>query len=459
MVSGMVSGLPIYGIEAMLNDAKVKAAKPRDKSYRLTDSGQLYLQVQPTGSRLWRMNYSYRSAATGALQQKTLALGAYPAVTLLEARKQRDAAKELLRQGIDPGVQRKLAVETNTTDTSSTFEVVARRWWEKQCKRWSKVHAADVLASLEANVFPAIGSLPITSIRTPTVLAALEKVERRGAVETAHRLRSRISSVFVYAIGAGLAESDPAAGMGKALQPKPKAKKQPAVTTLPQLRQMLIDCEAERCRAGTKLALRFLALTAVRPGELRQARWDQFEGLDGEAPLWRIPASAMKGDESRKAEAEGDHLVPLAPEAVAVLRVMHGISGDLDLVFPGERHPHRPISENTLRALLIRAGYYQRHVPHGFRAGFSTLMNERAERKWREAGGLGASPDRAIIDLMLAHVPDGVSGSERAYNRAAYMPRRRELACEWAGLLLADFWPPEIHLGQPIRYAATGPGR
>ena len=160
----------------------------------------------------------------------------------------------------------------------------------------------------------------------------------------------------------------------------------------------------------------------------------------------------MKGDLDRKEEVEGDHLVPLATQSVHLLRVLRQLTGDLPHLFPSERHPHKPISENTLRALLIRAGYYQRHVPHGFRAAFSTIMNERAK-------ALGNDGDRAIIDLMLAHIPEGTSGSEGSYNRAAYMPRRRELAQEWADMLVGDFWPPEIHLGQPVRYAATGPGR
>jgi integrase len=155
---------------------------------------------------------------------------------------------------------------------------------------------------------------------------------------------------------------------------------------------MLVDCEAERCRAHTKLALRLLALTAVRPNEIHGARWDEFEDLDGEEPLWRIPAHRMKGDVDRKAEEDGDHLVPLAPQAVDVLKAMMPLTGDLELVFPSDRHVHRPMSENTLRALLIRAGYYQRHVPHGFRSAFSTIMNERVERAWREAGHATASP-------------------------------------------------------------------
>ena len=434
----------------MLNDAKVKAAKPRDKDYRLGDSGQLYLQVSKAGGKHWRMNYTFGRNAQGKPVQKTLAFGSYPDVSLVAARGERDKAKALLRDGKDPAVQRKVDALASVDEQTNTFEVVARAWHEKRKARWSKIHASDVIKSLEKAVFPKIGALPISTVRAPKLLEVLSAVEDGGAIETAHRIRSRISSVFVYAIAAGLAEADPAASLGKALKPKPRSKKQPAITSFDGVQQMLLDAEAERCRAGTKLALRLLALTAVRPGELRGARWAEFEDLEGPNPLWRIPSERMKGDDVRKAEEGGDHLVPLAPASVAVLKVLQRLTGDLELVFPGERHPHKPMSENTLRALLIRAGYHQRHVPHGFRAAFSTIMNERAKAAGRDG-------DRPIIDLMLAHVPkDKVEG---AYNRADYMARRRELAGEWAELLVGDFWPPEAHLGQPIRFAATGPGR
>ncbi|EJU12391.1 phage integrase, partial [Sphingomonas sp. LH128] len=223
------------------------------------------------------------------------------------------------------------------------------------------------------------------------------------------------------------------------------------------VRQMLVDCEAERCRASTKFAMRFIALTAVRPNEVHGARWDELHDLDGKDPRWVIPAARMKGDEDRKAEEDGDHIVPLSRQALEVLDAARLVTGHFPLIFPSERNPFKPMSENTLRALLIRGGYGGRHVPHGFRAAFSTIMNERADREWRAGGHRGASPDRAIIDLMLAHVQD--NKVEGAYNRAGYLERRRELAQEWADLLTADFWEPEVHLGQPIRYAHNGPAR
>jgi integrase len=444
----------------MLNDAKVKAAKGRAAPYRLGDSGQLYLQVSPSGGRHWRMNYTYGRSAKDPTKpaQKTLSFGSYPAVSLTEARKKRDDAKAQLAAGNDPAIEKKTSSTERAAANANTLRVVAEAWFAKKKVTWAPRHAAKVWQSIEENVLPEIGDLPITSIKAPKLLAILTDVEARGAIETAHRLRQRLSAVFVYAIAAGLAESDPAASLGKALSAKPRVKPQPSIidglrdqgARIAATREMLEKCEAERCRATTKLALRLLALTAVRPGELGGARWAEFEHLDGQEPLWRIPAARMKGDEDRKAEADGDHLVPLAPQAVAILRALKTLTGDLALVFPGERHLHKPMSENTLRQLLIRAGYYQRHVPHGFRAAFSTIMNERLKAE-------GKGDDRAVVDLMLAHVPG--NKVEGAYNRAAYMPRRREIACEWAGLLLDGFVSPEKHLGQPMRYATTGAGR
>lgn len=431
----------------MLTDAKIKAAKPREKPYRLTDTGQLYLQVSPAGGRHWRMNYTYgRSAKDPAKPaQKTLAFGSYPAVTLLDARRRRDEAKDLLRQGRDPAVEKRIEIRARVDATGNTFESVARRWHDLKKPGWNVVHANDVITSLERDIFPLIGDLPITSLKAPKLLEVLQLVEKRGAIETAHRLRQRLSAVFVYGIASGACEADPAASLNKALKEVPRSKKQPSIidglrdqdARLAAVRKMLADCEAERCRATTKLAMRFIALTAVRPGELHGARWDEFEGVDwtdtaAAAPeaLWVIPAERMKGDKDRKAEEEGEHRVPLARQAVETLRVLRQLTGRLALVFPGERHVHREMSENTLRALLIRAGYYQRHVPHCFRAAFSTIMNERLKEQ-------GRGDDRAVVDLMLAHIPE--NKVEGAYNRAAYMPRRREIAQEWTGILLEGF--------------------
>lgn len=441
----------------MLTDAKCKAAKAADRPYKLADAEQLYLYVSAAGGRSWRMNYTFPDAQ-GKRVQRTLTLGAYPRMSLVAARAERDRAKDLLRRGLDPAVERKLATKAQAADSANTLELVARRWHALKAPGWSTVHAADVLDQLDADIFAAIGDLPITTIKAPKLLEVLNVVQERGAIERAHRLRSNLSAIFVYAIAAGVAETDPAASLGKALKAKPKAKPQPSIidrkpnldAQITAVRQLLIDVEAQRCRAVTKLAMRFHALTAVRPNEVGHARWSEIEDLDGPAPLWRIPAERMKGNKERKAEHGGAHLVPLSTHAVAVLRVLQRLTGDLPLLFPSDRHLHRPISENTLRALLIRAGYYQRHVPHGWRAAFSTIMNDRAKL-------VGQDGDRAVIDLMLAHVPG--NKVEGAYNRAAYLPRRREIAQDWADLLVGDMWPPETHIGEPIRFATVWPNR
>ncbi|NBC35513.1 integrase arm-type DNA-binding domain-containing protein [Novosphingobium sp. FSY-8] len=439
---------------AGLTDTRLRNAKATGKAYKLTDGEQLYLHVSATGGRSWRMNYQFGRNGQGKPAQKTLTIGPYPAISLKDARAARDVAKALLAKGVEP---KPSDLFRKGDAARMTFGEMGRAWYKLQAKRWSTVHAQNVLDRLDIDVYPYLAARPITDITAAEVYAVLQRIVDRGAIETAHRVCQRISAIFIYAVAKGEVLNDPAAKLVIALPPVPKSKKQPAIIDLDALRQLMVDCEAERCRASTKLALRFLALTAVRANELHDARWSEMEGLDGDAPLWRIPAARMKGDKDRKAEEDGDHLVPLAPEAVAILRCMEQLTGDLELIWPSDRHPHKPMSENTLRALLIRAGYYQRHVPHGFRSAFSTIMNERCERAWRDAGHKGASPDRAIIDLMLAHVPkDQVEG---AYNRASYMDRRRELACEWAQILMQSMWPPEVHMGQPIRWAASGPGR
>lgn len=441
---------------AVLTDAKIKAAKPRETAYKLSDSGQLFLHVSTAGGRQRRMNYTFGRNERGRPAQKTLTFGTYPQMTLVEARARRDEAKRMLREGRDPAVERRVAVTAPETH-ANTFEKVARRWHAINLPRWSRVHAADIMNSFENDVFPYIGALPIASIKPPKVLEMLARVEDRGAIDTAKRIRQRVSAVFVFGISAGLCETDPAAIVRAALKPIVLRGEQPSIIDghddldprVRAVRQMLIDAEAERCRAVTKLALRLLALTAVRPGELRGARWDEMQDLDGPEPLWRIPAARMKSELARKAEKGGDHLVPLSWQAVDVLKAMRKLTGQGPLVFPNERHIHKPLSENAIGYLLNRAGYHHKHVPHGCRAAFSTIMNEKAKiEKHHE--------DRAIIDLMLAHVPkDKVEG---AYNRAAFMPRRREIAREWADIALGDFWPAAIHFGaaNPVQGPTSG---
>jgi integrase len=412
----------------MLTDAKIRAAKPRPKAYKLTDTNRLFVFVSPTGGKLWRWNYEFDG------RQKVLSFGPWPKVSLVDARLKRDEAYEILKGMRDPAVVKKLRLEEALEASRQTFERIARQWFEMNRSRWAVIHQGDVIRSLERDVFKTIGKLPIADISPPLVLAVLREIEARGAIETAKRVRQRISAVFVFAIALGLLKEDPAEKLGAVLKPLRKGR-QPAITDLVPLRKMIIAAEEDRARPVTRLALRLLALTAVRPSELRGAEWCEFEELNGKLPLWRIPSARMKGDLDRKDELDGDHLVPLPPQALAVLRALWPLTGAGEILFPNARFGNKPMSENAIGYLLNRAGYHGHHVPHGFRAAFSTIMNEWAERE-------GKDHDRKVIDLMLAHVP--TEKVEGAYNRAAYMPRRRELATVWADMLCEGLPDPVV---------------
>ena len=311
----------------MLTDAKVRAAKPRDKAYKLSDASRLYLLVTPSGGKLWRWNYEYDG------KQKSMAFGAWPLVSLAVAREKRDEAYTLLCEGHDPAVAKRLRIEANLEAGRQTFERVAREWHDNAKAQWAAIHASDIIRSLERDVFPTIGTLPIAQLTPPLVLGVLREIEARGSIETAKRIRQRISAVFVYAIAQGIAQNDPAEKLGAVLKPLRKGR-QPAITELAPLRKMILVAEQDYARPITRLALRFLALTAVRPSEMRGARWDEFEDLNGKEPLWRIPSSRMKGDLDRKDEVDGDHLVPLTPQAIAVLKALWPLTGAVPCCSP-----------------------------------------------------------------------------------------------------------------------------
>jgi integrase len=429
---------------SVLTDMKVRQAKARASDYKLADSGGLHLLVTRNGFKSWRFRYRFGP------KEKRLVFGSYPEMTLAEARDRRDEARRMLREHRDPVVEalkRRLAA---AADQEATFEKIARDWHELQEPRWTPIHASEVLKSLEAEVFPYLGALPIKEIEAPIVLAVLRKIEARGALETAKRVRQRMSAVFVHGISAGVCKDDPAFIVARAMRPAKKKSRQPAITSLDGLVELLRKVEATGASPVTTVASRLLALTAVRPGVLRAAVWSEFEGIDwdspepelAEAPLWRVPSARMKLVLERKDDEEFEHLVPLSRQAVQALAAIRPLTRRLKLVFPSNRHLHRPLSENGIGYLYNRAGYHGRHVPHGWRAAFSTIMNERAERMKR-AG------DRAVVDLMLAHVP--TNKVEGAYNRAAYMERRREIAQEWADLLTERLAPAADLLKGPRR--------
>ncbi|WP_100960426.1 integrase arm-type DNA-binding domain-containing protein [Bosea sp. FBZP-16] len=414
----------------MLTDAQIRKAKAADKAFKLTDGAGLHLFVTPAGGKHWRYRYEFGG------KEKLLSLGPYPALSLLDARKARDEAKSTLRTGKDPSITKKLQRLAGAASAATTFESVSREWHALQKSGWVERHAFDVLDSLEREVFPKLGSVPISEIGAQETIAVLREIESRGANETARRVRQRMSAVFVYAISTGRAEGDPAAVVQKAMAPLIKGR-QPAVTDLAAARVMLNKVEAEHAHPVTKLALRILALTAVRPGALAETPWVEWAELTGPQPMWLIPAARMKLKLRQKSDEARDHLVPLSRQAVEAIEALRKVSGRGPLAFPNTRHAHKPMSENAMGYLLHRAGYHGHHVPHGWRSTFSSVMNERFKA------------DKAIIDLMLAHVPE--NKVEGAYNRALHIDRRRELAQEWADLILEGAKPADELLLGPRR--------
>lgn len=408
----------------MLTDAACREAKPGSKERKLTDAHGLYLSVLPSGFKGWRFKYRYGG------KEKRLVFGAYPLISLKLARAKRDDARRSLAAGIDPAEVKRSAKARAAAGTS--FKEIALAWHKQKRSSLVPRYAAEVLRRLQADAFPAIGRVAIGEIDAPKVLALLRKIEARGARTMAHEVRGHLSEIFVWAISAGLAQTDPAATVRKALAPV-NAGRRAAVVTIGEARELVQAIDAlRRARVLTKLASRLLALTAVRPGVLRLAERSEFSDLDGKEPTWRIPATKMKLSLARKGDSVWDFTVPLSPAAAATARAAAAASRHRTWLFPGPSNTG-PISDSTLSQLYLDAGYRGRHVPHGWRASFSTIMNERAAQQDRPG-------DRAIIDLMLAHQPEGV---EAAYNRAAYMQRRRALATEWSELLLEGLPEPD----------------
>lgn len=414
----------------MLTEAQIKRAKPAETAFRLTDGGGLHLFITPAGGKLWRMRYEFGG------KEKLLSIGPYPAISLVEARRARDAAKDEVRAGKDPALRKKMGKLTTAKHVSETFEIIAREWYELQRPQWVQRHAADVIDSLEKEVFPHIGSAPIRDISVPQVMGVLRLIEARKAIETARRVRQRVSAVFVYGIATGRAEADPAAIVKGAMAPLKKGR-QPAIVDLGKAREMLQRADAEAAHPVTKLALRILALTSMRPGTIASTPWAEWPEEIADSALWRVSAERMKLRLHHKEDEARDHLAPLSWQALEAIAALRSLTGRGPLAFPNTRHSHKPMSENAMGYLLNRAGYHQKHVPHGWRATFSSVMNERFPA------------DKPVIDLMLAHVPkDKVEG---AYNRALHLDRRRELAQLWADLILEGAVPASELLTGPRR--------
>jgi hypothetical protein len=403
-----------------LTDAACRKAIPGDRDRKLSDSGSLYLLIKPTGTKSWRWKFRFGG------KEKQLVLGRYPEMSLAQARLARDGARALVAAGTDPTLVRKQEKAKAREEQLHTFEITARAWHAERKVTLAPRYADQILDRLEADVFPQFGAIAIRQVTAPMVLAAIRKIEARGAKEMAHRVRLHISDVFVWAIASGLAEGDPAAIIQKALKPRTKRLRHALVNIVDARALLTASREAASTWWATKLASQLLAFTAARPGVVRMAEPAEFEDLDGEQPIWRIPASKMKLTRERKEDVTYEFVIPLSRQGVTIAKAAIANSLSRRWLFPGYGGGHQPISDSTLSKHYRDLGYAGRHVPHGWRATFSTIMNELAAEEEREK-------DREIIDMMLAHIKEGV---EPAYNRAAYMPRRREIAQAWADMLM-----------------------
>lgn len=402
----------------MLSDTACRKAAATGETYRLTDGLGLYLHVTPAGHKSWRMGYWF------AKVKKRLVLGSYPQMSLAEAREARDEARRFVAAGTDPAVVKKQRAAAHLVSSAATFKLIADGWLNEQRPRWNGKHAKNVTEALQRDIYPVIGALPIGEVTKPIVVQMLRKIEARGAAETAKRHRQRIEEIFAYADALGYEVKNPA-DVGKALKPLARGR-WPALTEIGQLRQMLMAVESVPSHPVTKLASRFIALTSVRPGVAQTVAWSELPGEDEVDPIWIIPAERMKLSKDRKEQDAFDHHVPLSRQAVEVLAALRVLTGHGTFAFPSSLTMRRPISDSTVSKLYREAGYQGVHVPHGWRAAFSTVMNELA-MKFDRPG------DRVVIDLMLAHQQKGV---EPIYNRSLYMARRREIAQEWADLLM-----------------------
>jgi integrase len=387
----------------MLTDTAIRKVKAMGKRVRLYDGAGLYLEVVPAGGRWWRLKYRF------AGKEKLLSLGVYPEVRLADARVRCAEARKLLADGIDPSVHRRAQRTARTEKAANTFEVVAREWFEKNSPGWAPSHATRVLSRLERDVFPYIGGRPIGELAPPEVLRVLQRIENRNVLETAHRVRTDIGAVFRYAIVTGRADRDAAADLRGALKPT-NPEHFAAVTdsgTLGELLRALWGYQD-----GTPVvvaALKLAPMLFVRPGELRSAKWAD---IDLDAGEWKFTASKTKTP----------HLVPLAPQAVAILRELQPLTGRGPYVFPSARSNQRPMSNNAVTAALRRMGI-ERAVTcgHGFRATARTLLDEV----------LGYRVD--LIEAQLAHAVKDANG--RAYNRTSFLPERRKMMQGWADYL------------------------
>ncbi|WP_031482019.1 tyrosine-type recombinase/integrase [Maridesulfovibrio frigidus] len=385
-----------------LTDAKVKAVKPTIKEQTLNDGEGLSLVVSPSGRKWWRFRYQMNGKRT------MLSLGTYPYITLQEARLKRGELKSQVAKGIDPSKKRK--EDQRRTSATEGFEAISREWFGKQELGWSERHAKTTMERMEKNIFPFIGSRPISELGVQDMLSVTQRCEKRGAVETARRIRQIMSQIFRYAVAAGRVERDPAADIKGTIPPARKVKHFPSITDPKKIGPLLRAIDEFYGTLVVHCALRLAPLVFVRPGELRTAEWSE---IDFDGCEWRIPEEKMKGG--------AVHIVPLSHQAVDIFKEVYQLTGPSGYIFPSIRTTTRPMSENTINVSLRRIGYDKTEMTgHGFRSMASTLLNEHG---W----------NKDAIERQLAHTPkDKVRAS---YNYAEHLLERRKMMQAWANYL------------------------
>lgn len=386
-----------------LTDTEIKAAKPQDKDYQLYDGDGLTLLIKSSGSKLWQFRY-YRPYTKQRTKQS---FGAYPAVTLSDARKLRAESRSLLAKDIDPREYQKDQIRNSQEAKINTFQLVAERWWEVKKSTVTEDYGNDIWRSLERDVFPAIGDISVTDIKAHILVQAIQPVQARGALETVRRLCQRINEVMIYAQNTGLIDAVPSINIGKAFE-KPKKKNMPSIPP-DQLPKLMQTMRTASISLSTRCLFMWQLLTISRPAEAAEARWDE---INFETKEWKIPAARMKMNR--------EHTVPLSDAALAILELMKPFSGNREFIFPCRIKPTQPMNSQTVNAALKRAGFGGVLVSHGLRSIASTALNEQ-----------GFPPD--VIEAALAHVDK--NEVRRAYNRSDYLEQRRPMMQWWADFI------------------------
>lgn len=385
----------------MITDTAIRAAKPAEKPYKLSDERGLYLLINAAG-KYWRLDYRFDA------KRKTLALGVYPDVSLRVARERRDEARQLLANGVDPGENKKAVKAAKQERASNSFEVIAREWFDRMSVRWVDSHGGRIIRRLERDVFPWIGDRPIAELTAPELLSVVRRIEGRGAIDTAHRALQNCGQVLRYAVATGRAERDPTGDLRGALPPA-KGKHFAAVTDPTKVAELLRALDGYEGTFAVSCALRLAPLVFVRPGELRKAEWSD---IDLDAAQWRY----------RVTKTNSDHVVPLSTQALSILQELRALTGDGRYVFPGARTSARPMSDNAILAAMRRLGIPKEEMSgHGFRAMARTILDEV----------LGFRPD--FIEHQLAHAVRDPNG--RAYNRTAHLAERARMMQAWSDYL------------------------